>query len=70
MIKICRLEPDVIEKFIQLLTIDLDAKRELRAEGDQFCRMLDEIQNKQRNIIFADVETPDFDWTIDLLNNN
>lgn len=60
-----RLEPDVTEKFIQLLTIDLDAKRELRVEGDQFCRMFNEIQNKQRNITLADVEIPDFNWTID-----
>lgn len=48
--KLFRLESSVNEKFIQLLTIDQDATRQYRVEGDQFCRMLDQILNKQRNI--------------------
>lgn len=50
-----RLVPDVIEKFVQLLIIDQDAKRELRADGDLFCGMLHDIQIKKRHIIFAEV---------------
>lgn len=52
----CRLESDVNEKFIQLLTIDQDATRQYRVHGDQFCEMLDQILNKQRNIRFDDAE--------------
>lgn len=63
-----RLEPDVTEKFIQLLTIDLDAKRELRVEGDQFCGMVNDIQSKQRNIILAEMEIQDYSWTIEYIN--
>lgn len=53
---ICRLESDVIEKFIQLLIIDQDAKRKVRADGDLFCGMLHDIQNKRRHILFADTD--------------
>lgn len=48
------LEPDVREKFIQLMTIDLDARRKKRVDGDVFCIMSTEIQNQQRKILLAD----------------
>lgn len=43
-----------MEKFIRLLTIDLDAKRRLRVDGDHFCDMFDQIENGERNILLAD----------------
>lgn len=51
-----RLQPDVSEKLIQLLTIEQDAARQYRIEGDQFCQMFEQIQNKRRNIRFDGTE--------------
>lgn len=44
------LEPDVEQKFIQLLTIEFDANREKRVDGDTFCTMLEQILTKKRKI--------------------
>lgn len=48
------MEEDVRQKFIQLLVIDQDAKRSARVLGDTFCKMVEQIQKKERAISFAE----------------
>lgn len=49
-----RLKEDVRKKFIQLLVINQDAKRGAPILVDTFCKMVEQIQKKERSITFAE----------------
>lgn len=47
------------EKFVQLLAINLDAERERGVEDDTFCKILKQIQDKQRKVTCAERKNKD-----------
>lgn len=44
------LEPEVKQKFIQLLTLETDARRDNRVNGDTICTMVQQVQTNGRKI--------------------